>query len=113
MDLINLFWYYPSPSEKRSFSQKRLQLSNSTLTTARTGCQKLVFAFAVSWSYQVIDWFIAMGNLKFVWIGILFGIVPISCEVYLNKWGVHIKGGSKVADQVAQEHGFQNLGQVS
>ena len=32
---------------------------------------------------------------------------------YTNSWAVEIRGGAKAADQLAQSHGFLNLGQVS
>lgn len=32
---------------------------------------------------------------------------------YSRQWAVHITGGQKVADQVAADHGFVNLGEVS
>lgn len=31
---------------------------------------------------------------------------------YTNQWAVHIEGGPEVAQQVAQEHGFQYLDKV-
>ena len=34
-------------------------------------------------------------------------------SVFLNQWAVHILGGPLVADQVANDIGFENLGQVS
>ena len=33
-------------------------------------------------------------------------------ETYLNKFAVHIEGGERVAREVADTHGFINLGQV-
>lgn len=32
---------------------------------------------------------------------------------YTNTWAVHIPGGNEIADTVAEEHGYLNLGQVS
>ncbi|XP_043519812.1 furin-like [Frieseomelitta varia] len=32
---------------------------------------------------------------------------------YTNQWAVHIEGGPEVAQQVAQEHGFQYLDKFS
>lgn len=31
---------------------------------------------------------------------------------YTRQWAVHIDGGPEVADAVARDHGFVNLGQV-
>ena len=39
-------------------------------------------------------------------------VVEVDSEIYLNKFAVHIEGGSGVAHMVASEHGFINLGQV-
>ena len=33
-------------------------------------------------------------------------------NVFINKWVVEIDGGMDIADQVASDHGFLNLGQV-
>jgi len=41
-----------------------------------------------------------------VWADVLEG------EVYLNQWAVEIHGGSGVADDIAMQYGFKNLGQV-
>lgn len=38
------------------------------------------------------------------------------CEddtVFSNSWAVEVKGGSHVADQLAEKHGFVNKGMVS
>ena len=32
---------------------------------------------------------------------------------YTNSWAVEVRGGTEAADQLAQSHGFLNLGQVS
>lgn len=32
---------------------------------------------------------------------------------YTRQWAVHLNGGPEVADEVARDHGFVNLGQVS
>lgn len=32
---------------------------------------------------------------------------------YTQQWAVHIEGGSKIADEVATDHGFINHGLVS
>lgn len=37
---------------------------------------------------------------------------PSSTGDYLDKWAVKVKGGKEVADAVAAEHGFRNIGQV-
>lgn len=34
-------------------------------------------------------------------------------DVFLNQWAVHIPGGRHIADQVATDIGFENVGQVS
>ena len=52
-----------------------------------------------------------MGILK--WIFFSFCILPCSSHIYTNHWGVHIEGGHHIADEVADEHGFTNHGQVS
>ena len=31
---------------------------------------------------------------------------------YTNEWIVEVGGGSEVADEIAQKHGFRNLGKV-
>ena len=31
---------------------------------------------------------------------------------YTNEWIVEVRGGSEVADEIAQRHGFRNLGKV-
>ena len=31
---------------------------------------------------------------------------------YINEWIVQVKGGPEVADEIAERHGFQNLGKV-
>lgn len=36
----------------------------------------------------------------------------INCGHYLNKFAVHIPGGERVAREVAETHGYYNLGQV-
>lgn len=36
-----------------------------------------------------------------------------AAETFVDKWAVHVKGGKHVADAVAAEHGFRNIGQVS
>jgi len=33
-------------------------------------------------------------------------------EEFLDKWAVHVKGGTAAADAVAQAHGFRNLGKI-
>jgi proprotein convertase subtilisin/kexin type 1 len=33
-------------------------------------------------------------------------------DVYVNQWAVHIPGGTQIADQVAADLGFENLGQI-
>lgn len=30
-----------------------------------------------------------------------------------NSWAVQVRGGSEVADRLAEKHGFKNMGQVS
>jgi len=37
---------------------------------------------------------------------------PVDAAVYLNQWAVQIDGGASVADAVAAQYGFRNLGQV-
>jgi len=37
---------------------------------------------------------------------------PVDATVYLNQWAVQIDGGARVANAVAAEYGFRNLGQV-
>lgn len=32
---------------------------------------------------------------------------------YTQQWALHISGGRDVADQVAKDHGFTNVGEVS
>lgn len=32
---------------------------------------------------------------------------------YTQQWAVHVEGGSKIADEVARDHGFINHGLVS
>lgn len=40
--------------------------------------------------------------------------ISVSCEeVFVNNFAVHIEGGVHVANRVARETGFKNLGQVS
>ncbi|KAF5300361.1 hypothetical protein FQR65_LT00981 [Abscondita terminalis] len=39
-------------------------------------------------------------------------ILQSSCAHYSQQWAVHVNGGRKVADQVAVDHGFINLGQI-
>lgn len=34
-------------------------------------------------------------------------------KVYTNTWAVHIPGGQKIADRIANKHGFINYGHVS
>lgn len=36
----------------------------------------------------------------------------ISIAHYTQQWALHISGGSSVADQVAEDHGFINLAEV-
>lgn len=36
-----------------------------------------------------------------------------AAEVYTNTWAVQIDGGPEKADQIARDHGFINLGNVS
>ena len=38
--------------------------------------------------------------------------LPSDATVYLNQWAVQIDGGPNVADAVAADNGFRNLGQV-
>jgi len=38
--------------------------------------------------------------------------MPTDATVYLNRWAVEIDGGPSVADAVAADYGFRNLGQV-
>ena len=40
-------------------------------------------------------------------------ILPCSAHIYTNQWGVHVDGGDQEADDIAEEHGFINHGQVS
>eukprot|EP00035_Acanthoeca_spectabilis_P021494 m.438547 g.438547 ORF g.438547 m.438547 type:complete len:950 (-) comp18255_c0_seq1:61-2910(-) len=35
-----------------------------------------------------------------------------AAETFVDKWAVHVKGGKHVADAVAAEHGFRNIGQI-
>jgi len=37
---------------------------------------------------------------------------PGDAAVYLNQWAVEVHGGPSVADAVAADNGFRNLGQV-
>jgi len=39
-------------------------------------------------------------------------VTPGQAAVYLNQWAVQIDGGPRVADAVAADNGFRNLGQV-
>ena len=32
---------------------------------------------------------------------------------YTNSWAVEVRGGRRVADKLAKEHGFTNMGEVS
>ena len=32
---------------------------------------------------------------------------------YTNEWIVEVKGGPEVADEIAERHGFKNLGKVT
>jgi len=43
---------------------------------------------------------------------LLVVVGPTLAAVYLNKWAVEIHGGPEVANAVAQQNGFRNLGQV-
>ena len=36
----------------------------------------------------------------------------LASGIFLNKWAVKVDGGQQVADYLAEEHGFRNLGQV-
>ena len=38
--------------------------------------------------------------------------MPAGATVYLNQWAVEIDGGPSVADAVAADNGFRNLGKV-
>lgn len=38
---------------------------------------------------------------------------PASTQHYTRQWVMHVPGGATVADQVAADHGFHNLGEVS
>lgn len=38
---------------------------------------------------------------------------PASTQHYTRQWVMHVPGGAAVADQVAADHGFHNLGEVS
>lgn len=38
--------------------------------------------------------------------------MPACAKVYLNQWAVRVDGGPAVADSLAAEYGFSNLGQV-
>jgi hypothetical protein len=49
--------------------------------------------------------------MLFVMLVLLLG-TEAGTNIYLNKWAVLIKGGPHVADDVAETHGFRNLGQV-
>lgn len=39
-------------------------------------------------------------------------VIPVYSDVFLNKWAVHLDGGPRAADDLAEKHGFTNLGQV-
>ena len=39
-------------------------------------------------------------------------VVEVDSETYLNKFAVHIEGGINVANRVARDCGFTNIGQV-
>ena len=39
-------------------------------------------------------------------------MLPVDATIYVNQWAVEIDGGPSVADAVAADNGFRNLGQV-
>jgi len=39
-------------------------------------------------------------------------VATVHATVYLNQWAVQIDGGPGLADAVAADNGFRNLGQV-
>lgn len=39
-------------------------------------------------------------------------IATVSPQQYSSQWAVHIEGGQQAADEIAEKHGFQNLGEV-
>lgn len=39
-------------------------------------------------------------------------VVNFSEAHYTRQWAVHVEGGPQVADEVANDHGFDNHGQV-
>lgn len=39
-------------------------------------------------------------------------LIQLVSAHYTRQWAVHIDGGPEVADAVARDHGFVNLGQV-
>ena len=47
---------------------------------------------------------------------VLFGCLQVCIYAdktrYTNEWIVEVKGGPEVADEIAQRHGFKNLGKV-
>ena len=43
----------------------------------------------------------------------LFWLGHLARANYINEWALEIPGGREVADQVARELGYRNLGQVS
>lgn len=42
-----------------------------------------------------------------------FFFVRVHGAHYTQQWVVHVEGGPKVAEAVARDHGFTNLGEVS
>ena len=49
---------------------------------------------------------------------VLFGCLHVCTTYadktrYTNEWIVEVKGGPEVADEIAQRHGFKNLGKVT
>lgn len=44
---------------------------------------------------------------------VCFLLVRVYGTHYTHQWVVHVEGGPEVADNVAGDHGFTNLGEVS
>lgn len=51
-------------------------------------------------------------TFRILWLFLIFSIVK-SREDYVNEWATEIKGGEKVAREVAKLFDFQFIGQVS
>lgn len=98
-------------------NMNKIKCSNSSLTTSNCSSNK-----CSTGSFMAMKLSSFLCKLIFLLFVIKLNLVLVLCDEimdapgarghYTPTWAVHIEGDSEMADAVAREHGFVNLGQV-